>query len=171
MKIAAVAALALAVACGAARADDTIAPERLALAKQVMELSGASKVYDNYDKNLDMMVAQIRQSLPPVDDATIADIKKIAVEEFAAARPQLMDGAIKIYARHFSESDLKTLIAFYKSEAGQHFSAELPAISTECMQLNVPFTKSFMARLQQYIAAKIAAQSAPEDQSKDKKDK
>ena len=155
------------LAFGAARADDAIAPERLALARQVLDLSGATKAYNNYDKNLDMMLAEIEQSLPPLDDATMADIKKIAVDEFAAAKPQLIDGAVKIYARHFSENDLNAQIAFYKSDAGQHFSAEIPAIAAECVQLNVPFTRSFMAHLQRYIAEKIAAQKASEEKNKD----
>ncbi len=157
------------LAFGAARADDAIAPERLALAREVLDLSGASKVYDDYGKNLDAVITQLRQSMPGVDDTVVADLKKIATEEFTAARPEMIDGTIKIYARHFTESDLKALVAFYKSDAGQHFAAELPAVSTECMQLNVTFTRRFIARFQQYIATKIAGENASQD--KDKKDK
>jgi hypothetical protein len=169
MRIVAATGLAVLLAFGAARADDTIAPERLALARQVLDLSGASKVYDNYDKNLDAVISQLRQSMPGLDDTMVADLKKIAIDEFNADRPEMIDGTIKIYARHFTESDLKALVAFYKSDAGQHFAAELPAVSTECMQLNVIFTKRFMARFQQYIAAKISGHDASQD--KDKKDK
>jgi uncharacterized protein len=169
MRIVAATGLAVLLAFGAARADDAIAPERLALAQQVLSLSGASKVYDNYDKNLDAVITQLRQSMPGMDDSMVADLKKIAIEEFNAARPEMVAGTINVYARHFTESDLKALIAFYKSDAGQHFAAELPAVSTECMQLNVTFTRRFMARFQQYIATKIAGQN--EGQDKDKKDK
>jgi hypothetical protein len=174
MRIVAAAGLAVVLtfgllAFGAARADDAIAPERLALARQVLDLSGTSKIYDDYGKNLDTVIAQLRQSMPGLDETTVADLKKIATEEFNAARPEMIDGTIKIYARHFTENDLKALVAFYKSDAGQHFAAELPAVSTECMQLNVTFSRRFMARFQQYIAAKIAGQNTSQD--KDKKDK
>jgi hypothetical protein len=171
MRILAGTALALLLAVGSARAEDAVAPQRVALAKQVMELSGATKLYDNYDKNLDTMLVQLRQSMPNLDDATAADIKKMAVEEFNASKPEMIEGTATIYARHFSERDLKALVAFYKSDAGQHFTTELPAVMTESMQLMAPFNKRFYGRLQQYIADKIAAQAAEHDKSKDKKDK
>ena len=163
MRLLATTALAVLLAVSAARAEDPIAPERLALAKQVMELNGSASAYANYDKNLDRMVEQMRASMPGADDETIADIKKIAVEEFNAYKPTLMDGVVKIYAKHFTESDLKALIKFYKSDAGQHFAAEIPAISQECMDLNVPFTARLMERIRGYIMAKIAAAQKAEE--------
>lgn len=164
-------ALALLLVLGAARAEDAATPERLALAKEVMSLSGAIKVYDNYDSNLDTMVAQIRQSVPYIDDAIAAELKKIATEEFAASKPEMIEGAAKLYARHFSEDDLKALVAFYKTAAGQHFAAETPALSSESMQLSAPFTKRFLSRFAQYMRDKVAAQKAAENKDKDKKDK
>jgi hypothetical protein len=151
-------------------AADEVAPERLALAKQVMELSGATAVYNNYDKNLDTMLGQLRQYMPNADEQMITDIKKMAIEEFAAVKPALMENAAELYARRFSEDDLKALVAFYKSEAGKHFAAAMPELSAECIKLMEPFNKRFMARLQAYIADKVAAQKAAEDKnsSKDK---
>jgi len=169
MRIFAGTALAMLLAFGPCHAEDAVAPERLVLAKQVMELSGALKLYDDYDKILDPMLAQIRQSVPNLDDATVADLRKIAVEEFNASKPDMIEGTAKIYARHFSEEDLKALIVFYKTSAGQHFTTELPAVAAESMQLTEPFSKRFIGRLQQYVADKIAAKKASED--KDKKDK
>ena len=168
-KFFAAAVIAVAAAMPAFAADQ-IAPERLALARQVMELSGANKVYDGYDKKLDAMVDQLRPAMPGADQTVIADIKKIALEEFNVYKPELMNGAVNVYARHFSEADLRALIAFYKSDAGRHFAAELPAVSQECIQLSAPFTKRMMERVQKYIADKAAADNASEsqEQSKDK---
>ncbi len=168
MRILAGTAVAVLLAFGSCQAEDAIAPERLVLAKQVLDLSGAAKFYDHYDQNLDAMLSQLRQSMPGLDDATMADLKKIAVEEFNASRPEMVEGAAKIYARHFSEDDLKALVAFYKSSAGQHFAGELPAVAAESMQLTVPLTQRVIGRFQQYIAAKIAAQNTSPDASKDK---
>jgi hypothetical protein len=180
MRLLAAAALAFAVALPAAGAEDAVSPARLALAKQVMELNGSAAAYADYGKNLDRMVEQLRQSMPGADDATIADIKKIAVEEFDAYRPTLIDGVVRVYAKHFSERDLKALVAFYKSDAGKHFAAEIPAVSQECMDLTAPFMTRFLERIREYIRAKIAAEAAktppeapapkdaPKDESKTK---
>ncbi len=154
------AAATLALLIPAAHAEDSASPQSLALAKQVMELNGSAAAYENYDKNLDRMVEQLKASMPGVDDATIADIKKIAVEEFTAYRPTLIDGIAHSYAKHFSERDLKALVAFYKSDAGKHFAAETPAVTQEILDLNAPFTRRFLQRFREYIASKIAADAA-----------
>jgi|GEM_PF-1307379 len=164
MKILFAASLAFLLLGSASRAEDEIAPARLELAKQVMQMSGATAAYDEYEKNLDLMVNQIRQYMPGADDATMADIKKIAVEEFTAFKPTLMENAAKVYAKHFTDKDLKGLIAFYKTDAGKHFAAEMPALSAESIKLTEPFTQRFMARLQQYIAGRIAEQKKAEEQ-------
>jgi hypothetical protein len=171
MRIVAGTALAMLLAFGSCRAEDAIAPERLALAKEVMTLSGGLKVYDDYQKYLDTMIAHLRRTIPSVDEATAGDVKKMAMEEFTACKPEMIEGAAKIYARHFSEEELKALIAFYKTPAGQHLMAELPAVTAESATLVDPFNKRLMGRIQIYMADKIAAQQAAEDKSKDKKDK
>lgn len=158
MKFLATLAVTVALVSGTAMAEDDIAPARLELAKQVMQLSGATAAYDSYEKNLDLMVGQIRQYMPGADDATMADIKKIAVEEFTAFKPTLMENAAKVYAKHFNDKDLKGLIAFYKTDAGKHFAAEMPALSSESVKLTEPFTQRFMTRLQEYIAGRVAAE-------------
>ncbi len=150
-----------------ALADEDISPERLALAKQVMELNGSSAAFDNYDKNLDLMVSQLLADKPNVDEKVVADLKKIVVEEFNAYRPTLVDGAIKIYARHFSESDLRALIVFYKTEAGQHFASEMPKLTAENVQLMAPFVKHLVERVKQYVADKAASQKTSQDQKQD----
>jgi len=168
MRVWAGTALAVLLAFGSARADDTNSPERMVLAKQILELSGALKIYDNYEKNLDGMMAQMRQSVPALDDATADELKKIAVEEYNASKPELIEGAARIYARHFTVDDLRALVAFYKTPAGQHFATEIPAVSMESVQLTAPFTKRVVARFQQYMVAKITAQKANQDASQDK---
>jgi Uncharacterized protein conserved in bacteria len=160
MKRLAAAGFSLLLLCGPALADEAASPERLALAKQVMELNGSAAIYANYEKNLDAMLAQVHKMMPTADEAMMGDIKKMAVEEFNAVRPGLMDETIKIYARHFSEADLKALLAFYQSDAGKHFAAEMPNLTAEVVKLTEPFNKRFMARLQDYLIKKIAAQAA-----------
>lgn len=163
MKFLATLCFSVALLSGAALAEDEISPARVELAKQVMQVSGAAQAYDNYEKNLDLMVGQIRQYMPGADDATMADIKKIAVDEFAAYKPTLMNNAAAVYAKHFSEKDLKALLAFYKTEAGKHFAAEMPSLSSESIKLTEPFTQRFMVRLQGYIAARVAAEQKEEE--------
>jgi hypothetical protein len=156
MKLLATTGLALLLAFTAASADDTVSPQHLALAKEVMALNGSTAAYNNYNKNLDMMMDQLREHLPGIDDQSMVEIKKIATEEFAAAKPALLEATAALYAKHFTERDLKAQIAFYKTEAGKHFAAELPSLSTESLRLTEPFNQRFMARLREYIVTRMA---------------
>ncbi len=137
-------------------AEDEISPARLALAKQVMEVNGSANAYENYDKNLELMVSQVRQAAPGIDDATVAELRKIANEEFLAYKPTLIEGTEKIYAKHFSEDDLRALLAFYKTDAGKHFAAETPGLTAECLQLTAPFSKRIMQRFITYVQSRVA---------------
>jgi len=163
MKLFSAFALTALLLSGVAHAEDAVSPKRLALAKEVMSLNGSGAVYDHFDQTLDAMIAQVRRNLPGADDQVIADIKKIAIEEFTAVKPELIEKTAEVYARHFSEGDLRALIVFYKTPAGKRFAAELPALSNEIVKLNEPFNTRFTARLKVYILDYMAKQQAEQD--------
>ncbi len=151
-KLVAAAVVALTLAMPALAAD-AVAPERVALAKQLIEVSGAAKLYGDPDKFVGIMMQQIKKAAPGIDQAALDELQKIATEEFKSSSPKFLDEAAVIYARHFTEADMQAMIAFYKTEAGQHLSAELPAVTAECADImagvNVRIMERFRAYLQQ----------------------
>lgn len=104
--------------------------ERLALARRIVELSGAQA----------MMVQGVEMALP----AQRAQNPKIPSEfwdRFASkARSDvdfLADSLAPVYARRFSKSELEQLLAFYESPVGRHVVAEQAAIAQESQKLGM----------------------------------
>jgi hypothetical protein len=58
-----------------------------------------------------------------------------------------------IYERHLSPSDIAQMAAFFRSEAGQHYSAAMPAILQESAELGKHYwTESINPGIQALIA-------------------
>jgi hypothetical protein len=130
-------ALALALFCllaapGFSRADDqapqaaapAIEPEKEALIRQVLMLSGAAKLADQM---LDALIASFKKSKLSVPDSYWDDFRKNADTN------GLIEQMIPLYARHFSDDDLRGLVAFYNSPAGKKYVAEAPQLTQESM--------------------------------------
>lgn len=49
--------------------------------------------------------------------------------------PAFIDGLVAIYARYFSDDDIKALAQFYDTPAGQHFNQRSDDIAKDSMQL------------------------------------
>jgi hypothetical protein len=63
-----------------------------------------------------------------------AEFERIQVDFMS----RLMDDAPAIYARHFSASELRELIAFYRTPIGKKAISVLPQVTSEIMALIMP---------------------------------
>jgi hypothetical protein len=147
-KIVAAAILALCLA-SPGFAEDT--PAKLALAKELIQVSGAEALLGSSDMMVDAIVQQVKKSAPGIDNDAIEALKKIAKEEYTSSVPGMLDNSAKIYARHFSEGEMHDMIAFYKSDTGKRVVAEMPALMRESMQMSVEISQRIVQRFIQYM--------------------
>lgn len=124
--------------------------ERVALARRVVELSGAQA----------MMIQGVEMALP----AQRAANPKIPAEfwdRFAKkARTDvgfLADSMAPVYAKRFSKAELEQLVAFYESPVGRHIVAEQAAIAKESQQLGMRWG----TRLGTAVAMEMAGEGKP----------
>jgi len=75
----------------------------------------------------------------------------------------MLDDMIPIYQRHFSKTDIDAMSTFYASPTGQKMMREMPALTSESMQVSY-------ARMQKQVDAiqQRAEQIVKEDQDKPK---
>lgn len=133
--------------CGSAQAADAApTPAGIALAKELIEINGSAQALLS-SRQIDQAMAQAAKMGPGLDEKTMATMKKIMTEEFDAARPGLIGDVAKVYAARLSEADMKALIAFYHSEAGQHLAAAQPQITEDAAALMTPVMQRMMRRL------------------------
>ena len=142
--------------CGA-RVDAqevTITPEKRALIRELFEVTGLTK---NMDAMLDAIGKQQERELPKSIAQTIARDRNLSMQERAALEEKLRQSSLRatrrmnevfrqinylqifadiaepIFDKHFTESELKEWVAFYKSPLGKKSVELMPIMMAEMM--------------------------------------
>ena len=128
-------AMALAAPAGAQQAPS---PAAVAMAKEILELKGAATMWQPV---IPGVIARVRQTvistnalLAQSNPGFIKDLNDIAnalVTEFATKSAELTSEVAQVYAQHFTEPELKELVAFYKTPLGKKVITEEPKVIDE----------------------------------------
>lgn len=108
----------------------------LAAAMDVLEATNAKNNFTAIVGTMtETMLGAVKKDHPGADEKT----QKAFIDEFkteiGAELPELLKMQAAVYAEHFSEADLKALAAFYRSDVGKRYIAELPALMKEVMPI------------------------------------
>lgn len=110
------------------QAQETIAEDHLAAARETVFASNAIRAFDNV---LPLMAERTRTLFIQRDPANTAMIDEIVNEvalSLASRRPELNKVVFEVWARRFSIEELNQLTAFYKSPLGQKYSRVEPEL-------------------------------------------
>jgi hypothetical protein len=105
----------------------------IALAKEIMEIKGAKKLFDPLTRGV---VEQVKRMILQTNLALQKDVNDVSAllqREFEPRIAQMMDEVVRIYATKFTEQELKELLAFYKSPIGRKSIVEEPRALDESM--------------------------------------
>ena len=124
--------VALAFGCltfaGAARAQGPApSPAALAAAKELMALKRADAMFEPL---IPGVIESAKNQFLPTNPNLAKPLDEVAAQlhkEYEPKRAEIIDLVAKIYAQHFTEAELKEIVAFYKTPAGKKMLAEEPA--------------------------------------------
>jgi hypothetical protein len=117
---------------GSASAPAAVDPAKAALVHQLMEITGAGKVGDQYVEYMTGRVQQAMSSVMPQPDRLQQFMDEFGKNLATRVTPdQVENAAVAIYAQHLSVDDLQAIIAFYKTPQGQDVLKALPLINQE----------------------------------------
>ncbi len=132
-----------------ANAQQTITPEKRALIKELVEIT---QMQNNTNQMIDAMLAQLEKQQSQLLSQSMKDDKEVTDQEREAMQQRLKEDAGRmrelftqrvnfgqiieevmypLYDTHFTEDDLKGVVAFYKSPAGQKFIGAMPKLTIE----------------------------------------
>jgi hypothetical protein len=94
----------------------------------------ANKFYDLEGNPLDLSEEELKTAISQWYEKDI---------HFEDIRPKLID----IYVKHFTEDEIKQLIAFYQSPIGRKMVREMPVVMKEGAEVGQEYTKSKIADL------------------------
>jgi uncharacterized protein len=140
-----------------------IAPERLALAMKLVELSGTTRIFDEVLPSIaeDSKNRFIRAN-PQMQLGIIAVVDRIAVQ-LVSRRPELDQYLARVWASGFSDEEMQELVDFYSTEVGKKFSNALPqvlAVQTAAAQeWGKSVSEELNVKVQQELRAAMSAES------------
>jgi hypothetical protein len=139
---AAVIALAVGMLAPPALAQQPSAPA-LALARELIELKGYSHRWDSI---VSSAIEQMRMTFPRTDPSLAKDLNEVAAQlrtEYAPRSEELNREIAQLYARSFTEQELRELVAFYRTPVARKALEWEPRIYDETVILSRDWFSSF----------------------------
>lgn len=111
-----------------------VTQSHLAAALDAVTSAKTSRGFDNVLPLLSQQTQNRLIRLRPDQHAAIAEVVEAEVLPLVARRKDLDNDVARIWAKHFSEQELKDIAAFYKSEAGKKLADIGPRVVGETLQ-------------------------------------
>jgi uncharacterized protein len=108
-------------------------PGALLLAKQIVQVKHVQDVFQPIVRGV---VQKSRDMFMQTNFMWGKDLNEVAVnveKQFTPRVTELVDASARIYATHFTEPELRDLLAFYQSPLGQKAIAQEPKVLDESM--------------------------------------
>jgi uncharacterized protein len=127
LALAAVLAAACLASAGAARAQGPApTPAAVAAAKELVSLKGGAAMFDPL---IPGVIESVKNAFVPTNPQLTPQLNEVANllrKEYDAKRAEILNEVSKIYAQHFTEQELRDLVAFYKTPLGHKMITEEP---------------------------------------------
>ena len=149
MKLRIVAFVAI-VLLGFTRAKAQSGPPTAGALKAAEEMLIASGGKEQFDKNINAGVEQMSAQIPAEQRAKFIEVMKVFLTKYCSW-DALKSDLFVMYAREFTEAELKQLTAFYKSPVGIKLAQKQPLILQTSMALGQKATVDHQAELQQMM--------------------
>jgi hypothetical protein len=156
-RLALIAALALGwvVLAGTARAQAP-SPGALAAAKELVTLKGGAAMFDPL---IPGVIESAKNQFLPTNPQLAGPLNEVAAQlhkEYEPKRSEIIDLVAKIYAQHFTEAELKEIVAFYKSPTGKKMTAQEPAAINQSLGAAQEWANQFSDMVLQRFRAEMA---------------
>lgn len=160
----------IALASSHAIAQQKPTPEKAALIKELLEVTGSTK---GVQEVADMMMSFQQAEAEKMISSMVDDDKTFTAEEKTQLKERTIDGlkrmtvrlneffvkeidlgkamdeiAVPLYDRNFTEAELRDLIAFYRSSTGQKTISVMPKLMMESM---MGVSEKILPRLQEFL--------------------
>lgn len=155
---------------GMARAQGTISPESAALVRELVEVTGGKQQFNEIVTGMmSFQGAQTKQmmddllkddkDIPTADKAMLlktmeeanerieARIKEFFTKEFDFAK-YTNDVSVPVYTKHFTDSELREMTAFFRTPTGQKMSKKTPELMADSMDA---VSKNLMPAFNEYL--------------------
>jgi len=142
--------LALLLFCGIAKAQTTatlITPAHLRAAEDVLAASGAAT---HLQANIETMLKQASTNVPDDKRAKFMEVMKTFMDKYFNWEI-IKDQLAALYAKEFTEKELKDLTVFYNSPLGKKINEKQPLLYQKGAEISQQAVQSHQVELQQMM--------------------
>jgi hypothetical protein len=135
-------------------AQQTPTPAAIATAKEIVTLKGGDNMFGALIPNV---VEQAKSMFEQQNPALGKDLSTVAAKlrtDLAPRMTEVNNEIAKSYASHFTESELKEMLAFYKSPVGRKMISEEPKALAQA----VNFAQSWAQKFSEEVLTKYRAE-------------
>jgi hypothetical protein len=133
----------LVAAAGPVAAQVKSTPAALLLAKELIEVKGATKAFDPIIGGvIDYHRKVILQSNPNLSK-DLDEISNHLMSQMAPRRLEIQQQVVRAYASRFTEKELRDALAFYRTPLGQKLVKEEPQVLEDSMKVLDEWSKKF----------------------------
>jgi hypothetical protein len=108
-------------------------PAAILLAKQIVDVKGVKSMFEPMVRGV---VQKVKDTFMQTNFMWSKDLNEVAVivqKDYDPRLNELIDETARIYASHFTEAELKSMLTFYQSPVGRKMIAEEPKALDESM--------------------------------------
>jgi hypothetical protein len=108
-------------------------PASILIAKQIVEIKGVRTMYEPIVRGV---VEKAKDTFLQANFMWSKDINEVAANmhrDYDSRVNELIDATARIYATHFTETELKEMLSFYQTPLGKKMVAEEPKVMDESM--------------------------------------
>ena len=149
-------------AAAAARKAPAVDPAVRADIEKLMVITGSANLGVQLASQMSDAVLKgfAQASKDAVPPRAIEIVKEVLNAEFATAfnGPEIKDQQIALYAKYFTQADIKGLIAFYESDLGRKAIANMPNLVREGGEIGQRWARDAMPKIMQTLQARLKAE-------------
>lgn len=130
-------------------------PEHVALARAVLDFTGARRSFDGV---LVKLLSDARNTIVRQRPTLQADLETSLLsigKNLQDADRELVDQIALVYAKKFSEPELKEIVTFYQSPTGKKMVAELPAVLKESYELMQDYSRKMSVEIMSQLRVEM----------------
>lgn len=133
-----------------------VTPEHLALARAVLDFTGAGKSFDAVVPKLlqdaRTVILRTNPALQPDLDVVVGEL----TTKLGDRDDELLASIANVYAAKFTETELKEIAAFYQSPTGQKLTASLPDVLRESFGYAQDWSRRMSVEVMNQVRAEMA---------------
>jgi hypothetical protein len=135
--------------------------QRLAAARELMQIVGVAQQFDQVMPVLTQQLAQAFIAVAPDKADEIRDVFGQLAVKFVDRKGELIDQIAALYAEKLALEDLNAILGFYKSPSGVRFIAAQPDIMRQSMVLGQRWGTQLGREIEQQAREELKKRGIP----------